>query len=288
MVLRHLVFGGSLLSIAMGSMLCGAHAQTIRLTPAATLPSGVSVSVLDFPQDSSPRPIVAGPDGVWTIDVSADAEAWRNEPTILITVPARNSAVDGVTSDAVTLQLDFSFKATDSDVQIDVPVQIFTSFGARARDQIERLSQFQRYEQILMAQSLAQHFLARLENPEDALTQRMVQLWFDAVFRATGPDENRPLRLGSEVQDVVKRAFASNSEKKSYFEDLVAQLRQRFWRDQTDFETLIGRNECGVAVSIANDLKQRHAAHPEDAAAARVGDPDQVIAELIRRAAACT
>ncbi len=289
MILRRLAIGTSLLLVTMEAMLGTAQGQTITLTPAGALPSGVMVSVLDFPQDSTPRPVAVGPDGAWTIEVQADADAWRNEPTILIAVPARTSALEGVSSDPVTLQLDFSFKATDSDVQIDVPVQIFTSFGARARDQIERMPQFQRYEQILMAQSLAQHFLGRLENPEDALTQRMVQLWFDALFRATGPDESRPLRLGSEVQNAVSRAFASNADKKAYFESLIAQLRQRFWRDQADFEALISQGYCGFAMNIAKDLKRRHAAHPEDAApgAASVGEPDQVIADLAQRSADC-
>lgn len=278
------------LSLVATTMTASAvSAQSIKLIPTGKFPAAVTVSVLDTPKDNTPRPIEPAADGTWIITVARDPSAWRNEPTILIKVPARARAVDGVSSDAVTLQLDFSFKATDAESQIDVPIEIFSVFGTKELDRVEAMARFQRYEQIFLAQSLARHYLSRLGNPEDALTQRTVQLWFDAIYTAAADsEESRPLRLGSDIQRIIKQVFPNRV---GYFATLTAQLRQRFWRDKDDLDDLLAEPEpdCTIGDNLVKDLERRHAAHPEDAApgAASVGEPEQVLADLAQRAADC-
>ncbi len=263
-------------------------AQTIQFQRMPGLPDGVTVSVLSDASDVTAMQIEPTETG-WTYSFVLHPIRWREEPTFLISVPARTIANGGVDSAAMVLELDFSFKATERDRVIEVPLAAFAQFGNAERQRIEALPVFAQFEQIMLSQGLTRHFEARLSG-NDGSTRRMAQVWFDSLVRAiqpADPDRRRPLRLGTTVVDTVARVFDGNGAKLSYFRGTVAQIRAAFWRDLLDAPKLLEVGQCDLLRLLAEDLRRRHGANPDDARLMQIGAPLDVLDKLDADVASC-
>ena len=254
-------------------------AQTVTFTEPDNAPAGITMQVLEGNDDVAPTTL-AKTGKSWVYTVTPNHAAWRNNYVFLINLPERKSTSDAyeVSSDAVTLELDFSFTPTDVE-NIDVPIELFRSIGYKERLRIEGLPRFQRFQKILLSQALARHYFNRLQNRHDGITQYTARLWFESLYAAIVTD-GRPLLMGEDVSEFLNNVFDAGSDDARHFAGARAQVRQSTWLQQAELPALLSTENCDGAAALVSELEAFDAKNPDDAEVMGIADADAVLAAL--------
>lgn len=279
MRLRGLLLGGCLL---WSSLLASTpvSAQTVVFSAPADAPTGITIQVLTDDQDTTAETIAPN-NGSWEFHVARVPGEWRSEPTFLINLPARTVGASGVDSDATTLDLSFSFKASQANERFEVPLALFKGVGLKDRQAVEAMRPFQQFEKILLAQALALHYIARLHDPHTSMARFSTKLWFETVFAAIAAQ--RPLRVSPGLTQTIGQVFDDDADSLSHLNGAMAQIRQRTWGDQRDLGSLLANNDCQSAKALVDFLTAYDAKFPDDASAVRIGDAKALIASMSLR-----
>jgi hypothetical protein len=264
-----------------------AMAQTIVFTLEPETPATTKIQVLDSIGDVTPVDGVFA-NGSFSYVVKKDPAKWRNQPSFLITFRARSPSTDPfhVDDDEVTVRLDFSFAADWQGEDIVVPIGLIHGVGVAERNRIDNLSGYEWYQKIISAQVLALHYLHRLPIKQDAATRYMAKVWFETIYGSI-TDQNWPLRVSEDVQNVLNQAFADDADSLSHFAGARAQLRQAIWLDKDHVDALVEGRACGSAKDLVAALKANLSAHPGHAIAVRLSDAEDVVDRLAITATQC-
>jgi hypothetical protein len=252
-------------------------AQALSIT-FTSVPADVTISVLTDENDTSPELLPAGANGNVVFEVPPDDDTWRFEPTFVISIPKR--VISEVTlNNAIDMELALSIKRTSDDVNI--PVAVFQAIGNNERERIDRVSERNYFQKLLLSQSLARHYHAGLPDPTEAVTRRMTRIWFDVIFDAvTSPTRERPLRMDSEVARLYKAAFAGDASAMATFDERTRQIQSSFWHDRREAAGLLRSRECKSVRALAAYLRSQHEDNREAARVRSLHDADDVLNEL--------
>lgn len=199
--------------VALLFLILPAQGQTIEFLASPDLPDGIAVEVLTSAGDTSPTVVQPCSKG-WCYGVAPPASG-RRELTFLVLIPERDDP-EGISADAMQVQMTFSISAMEPTETIEVPIVLFRSTSSTFLEQIDNLPEHQIYQKIQFGQQLALHFASRLPSRQDALTQRMMQVWFDSLHRAIVM-QRRPLRMPRDIMERIRASFANDQRKLNYF-----------------------------------------------------------------------
>lgn len=268
-----------ILAIALAAALFGtaAQGQTITFTKPAGAPDGIAVRVLTSDEDTTPADVDSITGG-WQYKVTPEAGAWRNQPTFLIELPARTVEANHISSDKTIVELSFSFKATQTDMEVEVPIAMFTGVGVNDRLRVADMRPFQLFEKILMSQAMALHYLARIPEPNSSQARFTAKVWFDTIAAGV-QNQDRPIRLSAGLDQTIGKVFETDAQSMSYFRGTAEQLRARAWRDYRDVDEALAMG-CDTAIALLKFLDAHNAAFPGDAEIMGNRTPDDVLAQM--------
>ena len=253
---------------ALGVLIIAATAgssagQTITFTKPANSPDGIAVRVLEGLDDVSPA-VVQNVDDGWTYEARLSPSRWRNDLIFLIDLPKRNSKTDAyrVSSDAVTLELHFSFTPANSDDHIEVPIELFRGVGYNERKRIDDMSQHEQYQKILLSQALAEHYLHKLVSPQDGFTKYMMRVWFETLYAAI-VHQHRPLAMDPRLEPMTADTFSGDRDSIRHFSGAMAQVREATWLQMSRLPALLSNDDCEGAKALVSYLEQYHQEFPE-------------------------
>jgi hypothetical protein len=262
-----------------------AHAQTVEFVFEGDAPPALKIVALSDSQDTVGTRLTLA-DGKFAFAVPQNPALWRREPVFVITVPPRTLA-NGLTTVPLTLELAFSFRPMDTGT-ITVPFGLFNATGIDERQRIDSLPRHQRYDKILAAQALVQHYRSSLGDRAKAETQFMMTTWFDALYAAIVTD-GRSLRLGGIIEDMVGPILAGDS-RLARINASIIELKARPWRDKDLLPGLLEAGNCDAAKALVAFLVKLHDSDPGLArtTSINIGDPEAVLGDMDRQTgAAC-
>lgn len=257
-----------------------AAAQTVELMFSGDRPPAFTVDLLRDAQDTAGQRLVSQ-EGKYTFSVPPDPGQWRREPVVIITVKPHTLA-NGITTAPLTLELAFSFRPNDTGPVV-VHFGLFSAAGIGERQRIDRLLRHQRFDQILSAQGLAQHYNVKLRERALPETQFMTTTWLDALYDAI-VREGRPLRPGDAAEDAVEDLMVGD-DRQLRLRRAISEMKAIYWRDHALLPGLLSAGDCVSARALVAFLTQWQIDNPDLAPA----DAPEVLAGMSSRTeAACS
>jgi hypothetical protein len=165
-----------------------------------------------------------------------------------------------------------------------VPVRLFADATDQTLDDIERMGPRERLTQVLLLGQLAAFRVG--VRPLDARTKRTVALLYDKVFESFTDDDletRQPLRLDSDIMNLVETAFADWDDNKRFtrFERDFGLSETAFWGERERMLPYVLENErCEIAALLVAYVRNEHALHPDAYKAQRIPDPNEQIAAM--------